>query len=425
MVLNQFVKFDDPKNYKDIDNESRNLSHSNCRYNQVKQIELENNKIINTPFMWVGLSIIEKIDLQEQAFLKAKIEGTLSNAYDLLYQDKKGQRAELIRRLQAHNLLSKCDSGGFQLMKNGQNEKKPLTPEIVFKKQKEINSDILIQLDVPLGVGLNDKEKYARIDKTIENYKTLKKLNKDESPIMPVFHGHDIEMLAYGIQKIKEIQGEIPIAGIGSLVPMLKSVEGSGSSGNKWTFIYLLLKIREMLPDSFIHAFGVSGTMAYLAVQCGIDSYDSNSWIQKSAQGVIQLPGISDRFLFKKPHGRPYLQRNRKLRSGVVVDEIEMFMKCKCDACKAYFKENWNQSDWEKKRDDFDRNDVESRQLRSIHNLSIYQNELNLMRKNINEGTIDKFCMKRLRNGIHYKLSEAVWKYKRGILKEIKGPLNN
>lgn len=163
-TLPQFIKLNNPEYYKAIDSKEKHLPHSNFRYNQAKQIRLPNGKIIETPFMWVGLSIIEKIDLQEQAFLQAEIEGVLSNAYDLLYQDKKGQRAELVRRLQAHDLLSKCDSGGFQLMKNGQNEKKPLTPEIVFKKQKEISSDILIQLDVPLGVGLTDKEKYARMN---------------------------------------------------------------------------------------------------------------------------------------------------------------------------------------------------------------------------------------------------------------------
>ncbi len=106
--------------------------------------------------------------------------------------------------------------------------------------------------------------------------------------------------MRYGLEKLEDILGELPkLLGVGSLVPLVKSMKGSKKNGIE-SFLYTLITLRRMLPDSFIHAFGIGGTMAYLAVLAGIDSYESNGWIQKAAFGVIQLPGISDRFLRKE-----------------------------------------------------------------------------------------------------------------------------
>lgn len=379
-------------------------------YNKPKSFKLPNNRTIQSPFCWMGLSIIEDTSIQQNMFHYAKIEGILTNAYDLIYQDNKQKRHNLINSLREDGLLIKCDSGGFQLMKYGNNPNKPLTISNVLQKQLEIDGDVLVQLDIPLGIGLSDKDKYQRIDKSIENYRKVIDLNHNDKIILPVLHGHDTKMLRYGIEKIREFQSDIPICGIGSLVPMLKTVKGSASSGNKITFCKLLLNLRELLPNTFIHAFGVSGTMSYLAVQCGIDSYDSNSWIQRSSYGTIQLPGISERKLLPKKSNRPYLMNNRRLKNGHKVNEIDIFMNCECAACKGY-------TDFDIKKLEFDREGVDGRILRSVHNLSLYQSECNLMREHLKRGTIDRFCMSRLKNSIYYDMSRGIFEYKRGLSK--------
>lgn len=197
----------------------------------------------------------------------------------------------------------------------------------------------MVQLDVPLSPNLTKLEKFQCNKQSFENYIRLFDLIKDSSAsatIMPVIHGHSPKMLEHGIKQLAERFSRIPLLGIGSLVPMVKSIKGTNKIGGKWTFIDNLLYLRHRLPNTFIHAFGIGGTMQYLAFYCGIDSIDSNGWIQKSGYGVIQLPGISDRFMRKKAHNRPYLQNHRKYkRNGrmFIKNEIDELLKCKCPIC--------------------------------------------------------------------------------------------
>ena len=285
--------------------------------NHIGILKLPNNREIQTPVIWYGLSVVESVDFQLEVFEKAKVEAFLSNVYDLTVQDKKKKRDKLIEILTEKGLAHKMDSGGFQLMKYRIMGKKipvEFNQELVFKKQCDVGCDIAVQLDVPLSPFLNKKEQKAAVDQTIKNFKEILELNrKQEKPlnIMPVVHGYTEKMIDYCVSKYEEILGDIPIIGIGSLVPMVKSIKGTDKIGGKWTFVKNLIYLRKRLPNTMIHAFGIGGTMSYLAFYCGIDSLDSNGWIQKAAYGVIQLPGVSDRFLKKKEHGRPYLIEKR------------------------------------------------------------------------------------------------------------------
>jgi len=322
--------------------------------NHLGKLIINEKREIITPITWFGLSIIEPLEFQLEVFKKSKIEAFLSNVYDLYYTDKKSERAGLIKELKKLDLRHKIDSGGFQIMKaeiNGTVKKFPLTPKMVLEKQIEIGCDIAVQLDIPFGPNLSQNQKIKRLDKTLENLEqTLKFMKKYDVDfiILPVIHtvSDDLDLLKYGLKKIENILGEIPqLIGIGSLVPLVKTMKGSKKNGIE-SFIYALITLRKMLPNSFIHAFGIGGTMAYLAIFAGIDSYDSNGWIQKAAYGVIQLPGISDRFIKKESHNRPYLITNRKQRNSKnLINEIDMFMKCKCAVCQPFYKEKWKEED--------------------------------------------------------------------------------
>ena len=396
--------------------------------NHLGEVKFHNNKKLSTPLCWFGLSIIESNDFQEKVFQETRIEAFLSNAYDLYYNPHPSKRKELIENLKNLGIIHKMDSGGFQLMKSkmkGNAEKFPLSQIMVIKKQLEVDCECGVQLDFPFGPNLKKGEKFSRLDKTIENLEKalnyINKLNLSFS-ILPVIHttSDDLELLFYGLEKIKEIIGEYPkVIGIGSLVPLVKTVKGSRKNGIE-NFIYSLISLRKMLPNSFIHAFGIGGTMAYLAILAGIDSYDSNGWIQKSAFGVIQLPGISDRFLKKESHNRPYLIKNRNQRScKESINEIDIFMKCKCSACKPFFKEDWKENDWKRKQKAFHGRDENSRLLRAIHNVSLYQNEIYEIREAIKNDNLLDFIKNRLRFSIYFKYIEFIENLKRKEIDEL------
>lgn len=375
-------------------------------------IKFHNNKSIQTPLCWFGLSIIESKEFQLKVFKKSKIEAYLSNAYDLCYLDKKNVRISLIEELQNLNLRHKMDSGGFQLMKaeiKGNGNKFPLNQKIVLDKQLEVGCECGVQLDFPFGPDLNKAQKMKRLKKTLENLEDLVKLIDNYGinfSILPVIHtvGNNLDLLKYGVQEIENILGKVPkIIGIGSLVPLVKTIKGSKKNGIE-SLVYSLICLRKMLPKTFIHAFGIGGTMAYLAILCGIDSYDSNGWIQKSAYGVIQLPGISDRFLRKEPHNRPYLIKNRKQRNCKnPINEIDIFMRCNCAACLPFYKKNWKDINWKKKQKAFIGRDYNSKLLRAIHNVSLYQSEILKIREALREDKLLDFMKNRLKFSIYYK----------------------
>ena len=376
------------------------------------KIRFQNKKSIQTPLCWFGLSIIESKEFQLKVFKKSKIEAYLSNAYDLCYIDKKNNRKSLIEELQNLNLSHKMDSGGFQLMKaemKGIGNKFPLNQKTVLDKQLEVGCDCGVQLDFPFGPDLSKTQKLKRLKSTLKNLEALVKLIDHYGvhfSILPVIHtvSNDLELLEYGVQEITNILGEFPkIIGIGSLVPLVKSVRGSKKNGIE-SLIYSLTALRKILPKSFIHAFGIGGTMAYLAILCGVDSYDSNGWIQKSAYGVIQLPGISDRFLRKETHNRPYLIKNRKQRNCEnPINEIDIFMKCNCAACLPFYKKNWKDSDWKNKQKAFIGRDYNSKLLRAIHNVSLYQSEILRIREALREDNLLDFIKNRLKFSIYFK----------------------
>jgi len=383
----------------------------------IGKIKFYNNNEIPTPLCWFGLSVIEPKDFQLDVFKSAKIEAFLSNVYDLYYTDKKKERLEIIKELQRLKLGHKMDSGGFQLMKakiRGNDIKFRLNPKMVLDKQLEIGCDIGVQLDFPFGPNLTKNQKMKRLNETFENLAQLLTLVEDygiDFSYLPVIHtvSDDLDLLKHSLKKLEETIGHKPnIIGIGSLVPLVKSMKGSKKNGIE-SFLYTLITLRKMLPNSFLHAFGIGGTMAYLALLAGIDSYDSNGWIQKAAYGVIQLPGISDRFLRKEDHNRPYLTKDRKQRNcKELINEIDIFMRCECKACQPFFRDNWKDKDWKLKQKAFIGRDQKAKKLRAIHNVSLYQSEILRIREEIINDNLLEFIKSRLKFSIYYRYIEFI-----------------
>ena len=382
------------------------------KFNKGGLLGFHNKKELKTPICWFGLSIIESSEFQLEVFKNAKIEAFLSNVYDLYYTDKKEVRKNIIEELQRQSICHKMDSGGFQLMKakmKNENSKFPLTPKMVLDKQLEIGCDIGVQLDFPFGPELTHNQKMKRLNETFSNLTQMLKLIDEygvKFSYLPVIHtvSDDLDLLNYCIDKLEEILGKPPDKiGLGSLVPLVKSMKGSKKNGIE-SLIYTIITLRKLLPETFIHAFGIGGTMAYLAVLAGIGSYDSNGWIQKAAYGVIQLPGISDRFLRQETHNRPYLIRNRKQRNCKdLINEIDIFMKCKCSACIPFYRENWIEKDWKLKQSAFIGRERQPRLNRAIHIVSLYQSEIFKIREAIKDEKLKDLVKSRLKFSIYYK----------------------
>ncbi|MHA1252053.1 MAG: tRNA-guanine transglycosylase [Candidatus Helarchaeota archaeon] len=349
---------------------------------------LKNHKkrMIPTPISWFGLSVIESYDFQYNAFRNSKVEAFLGNAFDYLIQDKKNIRLSLTKTLIKEGFLFKCDSGGFQKSKKNIN----LNVEEIYKIQKELNCDIAVQLDFPFNL-MNLRDAKKRLNITIENFKKLMTINNNELTILPVIHGYNEKLIDYGIKEIEKILDDEPsIIGIGSLVPLSKTTKGTGLIGGKKKIVDIILYVRKKLPNTFLHIFGVGGSMSYLATFCGADSFDFTGWIIKAGFGVIQLPGISDRFISKHPH-----------RRSLNKEEWDIFMKCKCPICKEYEK-----NEIKRKRIDFSGNSEKARYRRAVHNLWVFQSEINEMRLSIKRGTFTEFIFERMKNSNLKKLFE-------------------
>jgi len=328
---------------------------------------------IMTPVIWFGLSVIENYNFQYRALMVNEVECFLCNAYDLLFQDKNGERKQLVRSL-SKKIALKCDSGGFQIMTR--NVK--ISVDQVYSLQRELECDLAVQLDFPLNPLANKETNKKRIRQTLKNLEKTIEINEKLS-ILPVIHGYDKDTLDFAIEGVVDILGgeDPPAIGIGSLVPLLMTSKGAGKIGGKKKVIDTLIYLRQKLPDTFLHVFGAGGTMAYLIIFCGADSFDFTGWIQKAGHGVIQLPGISDRFI-----------SNRKKRKALNRREMQIFLECVCPACRS------------NKIDNFKGRSQHARLLRAIHNIYVYQTEIWRMRRFISEGYFREFVFSRLENSV-------------------------
>ncbi|MGC9777767.1 MAG: tRNA-guanine transglycosylase [Candidatus Heimdallarchaeota archaeon] len=337
------------------------------RTSKLKTKKLE----LRTPISWFALSNIESKSFQTKVFTKGSIESFLCNVYDLKFKDKKDHRRELVQTLKEMGLNSKCDSGGYQAMSKGV----VLTQEEVAGYQIELDCNLSIQLDHPLTLDIPSKEVMKRIDYNTKNLQTLVDKYRKTIQFVPTIHGHDSKTLDYSINSIKEILGNHPkIVAIGSLVPLSLN----SNIEKKKKIVDILLYVRKKMPKTLLHILGMGGSMTYVGVYCGADSFDSAGWAQKSGFGVIQLPGVSDRYIEKTPNGR------RALDS----DESIQFLDCNCPACKFYIN---NLLDYQGKGEN-------KRLLRAIHNLHLFQTEIEKIKRSISNDFLDEFVRARLKN---------------------------
>lgn len=347
-----------------------------------------NGRSIETPALWLG-HVIGGVPRPWEIF---PIQNLIVNAHDILKRPKICEQIcnEGIHKYLNFDGLILMDSGGFLFQKK---EKIDIEPSKILELYEKSKPDIGVILDHPLDPLQSDKLNKERWEDTLKNT-TYMMNNNGEIDLMPVLHGYTLEDLENACRDIKEIDDNPQFIGLGSLVPLMFRTKGANKFNNCLNFVLDAIQlIRREFPNSFLHAFGIGSTKSmHLMYSLGVDSLDSTGWRIKAAYGVIQLPGVGDRYAKPRNNGRPSLKFNEK----------KLLEKCECPACK------------DKQIDE--RMDILDThfQSRALHNAWVFTKEQETFRRHLIHGKANTFVKKRLEKG-HFSKAYSYITESRGI----------
>ena len=235
------------------------------------------------------------------------------------------------------------DSGGFKLLSNIDFSIEkfgyPTTAESILKLQTKMGGDIIASLDYPLPPVEYDSKTLRELQgKSIQNgIKLLRKLsirktNQAKPLAYLAVHGVDYETsrecterLLSRLHKDKIKYSSFGFA-IGSLVPrranralVASIVKGAKDAINDHR--------NGLYIDKPVHAFGMSGDIVPTLAFLGVDTFDSNSFVQfgKNLNYIL-------------PYSREY-SAVRETRSLDEID-IEELYRCGCRICKEHSAEH-------------------------------------------------------------------------------------
>jgi len=290
------------------------------------------------------------------------------------------------------------DSGGYLFQKS---KRMDVKPEEILKLYSELRPEIGVVLDHPLNPLVSEKENAKRWEKTLKN--TIKMWGNVDIVLLPTVHGYSKDALIDACKQLKtQLDPQIVLIGIGSLVPLIRSTKGVrklfSNSKNRYNnslqFVAEAVRIvREEFPDSFLHVFGIGSvsTMHFL-FSLGVDSVDTVGWRLKAAYGAIQLPGVGDRFVTAKGKRRVNLSNHDK----------ELLEKCKCPVCKGLsLEERLHNLDNAIKNGTFKK--------RAIHNAWVFNWELTMARRMIGKGRYLDYILTNISNRAYRKVIEHIF----------------
>lgn len=307
------------------------------------------------------------------------VEATITNAYEIY-------RKKSVRRKLTHSSISQVlqfdglvmvDSGGFQFQRHPEIE---VDVKEIVQIQKDANADLIAILDHPLDLSLGKRENEKRLETTLGNTKYyLNEFGREK--LLPIIHGYSPKRIVQFIKALKSIWGsDITKAGIGSLVPIMKSYHGVNRellikqivSGRKYV-VDLVSTARRELPEAFLHVFGVGAsiTSMYIFFTLGVNSVDSVAWRLQAAGGKIALPRIGTR----------KLRKSTKSWARTITEKEWKEYGCECPVCMEH-KFTDIQNSW---------------LLMARHNVWTYINELKLIRTALEEDRFAKLAEERTR----------------------------
>jgi tRNA-guanine family transglycosylase len=277
---------------------------------------------VKLPMLWFS----QEVGGIPQPWKHFEIDGVLLNAYEIL---RKPTVVDRLEKSKVHSYLGfhgpvMIDSGGFLFMMK---EAMKVRAETISELYEVCKPNYGVVLDHPLSIGLTASETRRRQLVTLRNTRSMVKRKPGSNPeLIPVIHGHTLRSVEWFVRQLAKIE-DFKTYGIGSLVPSVFNARGVGGINN---VIRIVSHVRKLLPGKLIHVFGVGSTITmHLMFASGADSLDSSSWRSKAAFGIIQLPGIGDRYITGragKATGKKYLNLSRK--------EARVLEECHCPACR-------------------------------------------------------------------------------------------
>ena len=295
------------------------------------------------------------------------------------------------------------DSGGYKLLSNSDFSIEkfgyPTTPESILELQTMMGGDIIASLDYPLAPLAYDQKTLLHLqNKSLENAlwvlrQMRERSGTDAQPLVYLaVHGVDYESANnYTERLLAAIDREIkPYSSfgfaIGSLVPR---------RGNR-ALVASIVKgvidvIREHRNGSYIdkpvHAFGMSGDLIPTLAMLGVDTFDTNAFVQSGKNLRYVLP----------PGGTIKLAR-----AAWSLDEIsrEKLQTCGCRACRKYepllntFKELTRmQRDQRHPMPGVERTLIKSEiyAFLALHNLEMENREIGVVQYQIGKNTLARY----------------------------------
>lgn len=183
------------------------------------------------------------------------------------------------------------DSGGFKLLYNKEYELSEFgiepTQDKIFQLQLKYGADFVASLDYPIPPNLSKEEAEERMEKSIKNCIKLMQLiyddyinSKDVFPYLAIHGRHAFEVKLYIEKLFNELEengfyDESFGLALGSLVPVKNHYE-------------LLVEVAHAVKETLqeydkkidIHIFGISGYVIPFLAYLGVNSFDSNTYIQ-------------------------------------------------------------------------------------------------------------------------------------------------
>lgn len=295
---------------------------------------------LETPMLYTGYTLKSK----PVPWKYCDVDGILFSAFNILNSPSGRKEIELDGLEQ---YISKCfpkekraseipvllDSGGFSFLNRSRRKDVDEMMKALWEYHLiytnligKARPTIAVALDFPIDPRRSTSEIEKRLKFSAQSLQKLMDSQiSDEVPIMPVVHPY-----RGSVKKFLELAGPLlessPLIGIGSLVPLIQH-----RGGSRKDVIGTVKELRELFADKLLHVFGIGGTTTmHTMLMLGADSLDSIAWRKRAAYGIIQLPGIGDRYLVKER--KMYMAwKGIKTISEV---EIRSFLACDCDACQ-------------------------------------------------------------------------------------------
>lgn len=304
-------------------------------------------KSLESPSLFLSTPISTKL----KPWKDINFDGLLVNSYEL-FKSKKLKEIDDIHTFLEFDGLILMDSGGFLFMNS---ERLKVNVKDIYNIQKRAKADIGVTLDFPLNLKLNENQRKRRIDVSLQNIRELYEIYDNCIKIMPVIHGFTKEEIEYFIKNVEEISN-FDLVGIGSLVNFTRYTV----FGKLERALEIIRIVRKRLPNTYIHAFGISSIFAMcFAFYFGADSVDAATWRRVASNGLIH-----------QIEKTPQFPKKNKQNSSFAKEIDPCMYNCNCPVCSKHTLEELG-NNWE---------------LRALHNAYTFQFQVLKIRKLIKKG---------------------------------------